>query len=378
MYDLLNTRIGDLELWRIVALFAAILVTYAIGKTAMIILQRMAPRFEKNDRPVSALFVNAIARSITFVAMVVGLVLGVQFLDLAPEIRHIIQTVISVLTVLAVAALAFRLTEVPAAWFQQHAEKSENKLAAMLVPIIRTSLRVTVIVLTLVQIAQVLSDQPITSIIAGLGVGGLALALAAQDSIRNFFGSVVIIADKPFQTGERVVVDGFDGIVEQVGMRSTKIRTLEGHLVTIPNGELANKSIQNIGKRPYIRRLFNITITYDTPPAKIERALEIVRGLLEDHEGMNENFPPRVFFNDFNSDSLNLLVIYWYHPPNFWDFLAFGEWLNKEIFRQFNEEGIDFAFPTQTIHLAGDKKRPVDVGLRSSKDSKLAEALEGR
>jgi len=363
--QILSTKIGDVELWRIIALFGSILIIYTVGKIGMLFLLRMVPRLENKERIIFALFVKSIARSLSFVALVIGLTFGVQFLNLSPDIQGILNTVISMLMVLAVAVMAYRFTEIPAVWFERHAQKSDNKLASMLVPIIRTTLRITVVVLAFVQIAQVLSDQPITSIIAGLGVGGLALALAAQDSIRNFFGSVVIIADKPFQNGERVVVDGFDGIVEQVGIRSTKIRTLEGHLVTIPNGELANKNIQNIGRRPYIRRLFNITITYDTPPEKIDRALEIVKGLLENHEGMNEDFPPRVYFNEFNSDSLNLLVIYWYHPPEFWDFLAFGERLNKEIFRRFNEEGIDFAFPTQTIHLAGDKKRPVDVGVRS-------------
>ena len=120
-------------------------------------------------------------------------------------------------------------------------------------------------------------------------------------------------------------MDGHDGPVEAVGLRSTKIRTLEGHLVTVPNGELANKTIQNIGKRPYIRRIVDLTITYDTPPEKIDRALEIVKELLDNHEGMDEERPPRVFFNEFNSASLNLRGIYWYHPPNFWEFMAFSE-----------------------------------------------------
>ena len=238
-------------------------------------------------------------------------------------------------------------------------KKTESKLDDMMAPLVKKSLRITVVILVLVQIAQILSDKPITSIIAGLGIGGLAIALAAQDSIKNFFGSIVLFADKPFEIGDRVIIDGHDGPVEEVGLRSTKIRTLDGHLVTIPNGELANKSIHNIGKRPYIRQVTNITITYDTPPDKIDRALEILKELLDNHEGMSEEFPPRVFFNAFNADSLNIIVYYWYHPPNYWDYAAFNEKFNKEIFTRFNEEGIDFAFPTQTIYLAGDPSRPL-------------------
>lgn len=145
----------------------------------------------------------------------------------------------------------------------------------------------------------------------------------------------------------------------------TRIRTLDGHLVTIPNGELANKTIQNIGKRPYIRRIMNITITYDTPPEKVRRAVEIVKEILADHEGMKPEMPPRVFFNDFNDASLNIFAIYWYHPPDWWAFCAFGERVNHELLQRFNDEKIDFAFPTQTLHLAGDPNRPLTVGIQN-------------
>ena len=128
----------------------------------------------------------------------------------------------------------------------------------------------------------------------------------AQDSTKNFFGSIVLYLDRPFEIGDRVVVDGHDWPVEEVGLRSTRIRTLDGHLVTIPNGELANRTARNVGKRPYIKRTANITITYDTPPEKIDRALDIIKALLDNHEGMNPDFPPRVVFNEFNSDSLNM------------------------------------------------------------------------
>ena len=177
----------------------------------------------------------------------------------------------------------------------------------------------------------------------------------AQDTIKNFFAAPwLVFTDRPFAIGDRVVVDGHDGVVQEVGFRSTRIRTLEGNLVTLPNGELANKTILNIGQRPHIHRLMNVTIPYDTPPKKVRRAVEILRDVLANHEGMEKDFPPRVFFNDFNSASLNLLVIYWYHLPDYWAYMAFSEKVNMEILRRFNDEGIEFAFPTQTLYLAGD------------------------
>jgi MscS family membrane protein len=264
---------------------------------------------------------------------------------------------------IGVGLVLYHLTDVINAWMAQRAAKNPaNKMDEMLGPIMRTSLRVTVIILTLLQVAQLLTDKPLTSILAGLGVGGLAVALAAQDTIKHFFGSVVIFADKPFQIGERISVDGVDGTIEEVGFRSTRIRTLEGHLVTMPNGDLANKTINNVSRRPNIRRILNLSLTYDTPPDKLVRAREIMVELLDNHEGMNPKFPPRVVFNDFGSAHLNLLVIYWYHPADWWPYMYFSEKLNFQILERFNAEGIDFAFPTQTLYLAGDPKRPLDIG----------------
>ena len=201
------------------------------------------------------------------------------------------------------------------------------------------------------------SRPPITSILAGLGVGGLAVALAAQDTIKNFFGSLVIFADHPFQLGDRIVANGEDGTVEEVGMRSTRIRTLDGHLVTVPNGELANQMIRNITKRPYIKRVANIGVTYDTPPEKVELAIKIIQEFLDTHnEKMHPDFPNRVFFNNFNDCSLNIMVIYWFAPPMYWDFLEFDQQFNMHVLRRFNEEGIEFAFPTQTIYLQNEEQ----------------------
>ncbi len=356
------------KLWRIVALFGIILLALLLGKIAKSLLQKSASSFETRQRPMTATTLNAVSRGVVFLFAAFGISTGLAFLELKLAVADLARTVGDILLALGVGYFLYWLVDIPATWLTKVSGETESRLDDMLVPIIRKSLRVTVVILALVQIAQILSDKPITSIIAGLGIGGLAFALAAQDTIKNFFGSIVLFVDKPFEMGDRIVVDGHDGPVAEVGLRSTKIRTLEGHLVTVPNGELANKTIQNIGKRPYIRRIADLTITYDTPPEKIDRALEIVRGILDNHEGMHPDFPPRVFFNDFNAASLNIRVIYWYHPPDYWSFMAFSERFNREVFQRFGEEGVDFAFPTQTLYLAGDAKRPLSFGIGSKKE----------
>ncbi len=367
MDTFLQIEVMGSKLWRILALFVVILITLLLGRIARFFLERFGEKFEAQERPIAAITLRALGRGVVFLFASVGIVLALPILELKSKMADVSNTVSALLLTIGVGYFLYWLAEIPGAFLSKIKAETESKLDAMMVPILRKSLRVTIVILVLVQIAQILSDKPITSIIAGLGIGGLAIALAAQDSIKNFFGSIVLFVDKPFEVGDRVVIDGHDGPIEEVGLRSTKIRTLDGHLVTVPNGELANKTIQNIGKRPYIRRVVNVTITYDTPPTKINKALEILKELLDHHEGMHEDLPPRVFFNDFNADSLNILFIYWYHPPNYWDYMAFTEQLNKEVFRRFNEEGIDFAFPTQTLFLAGDSKRPLILGAETEK-----------
>jgi len=363
-----QVEIAGNKLWRIAGLFIIILLAFLIGKILKTVLQKSIPRVETQGQFIFAAALNAIARSSTYFFAVFGISLGLNILNMTSKVAEIIGTINAILIATAVGLLVFWLVDVPLTWLTKISEKTESKLDDMLIPIIRKSLRVSVVVLVIVQIIQILSDKPLTSIIAGLGIGGLAVALAAQDSLKNIFGSLVLFVDKPFELGDRIVIEGHDGPVEEVGLRSTRIRTLDGHLITIPNGELANKTIQNIGKRPYIKRVADITITYDTPPQKIDRALEILKELLDNHEGMKNDFPPRVHFNDFNADSLNLRVFYWYHPPDYWAFMDFTERFNKEVFRRFNQEGIEFAFPTQTVYLAGDVARPLTIGIGKEAD----------
>jgi MscS family membrane protein len=197
---------------------------------------------------------------------------------------------------------------------------------------------------------------PLTTLLAGASVSGLALALAAQDSLKNILGSMMIMLDKPFRVGERIVVKGYDGVVEDIGLRSTKLRLLTGHQVSIPNEELARTEIENIGRRPYIRRAATIELPSGTSAAKIKRALEILRGILEDHEGMAEEYPPHVFLRDVNKGSLGIFMIYWYHPPDYWDFLAFSERVTLQMSEQFETAGISFAAPVLNVYMPPAKQ----------------------
>lgn len=197
---------------------------------------------------------------------------------------------------------------------------------------------------------------PLATLITSAGVGGLAVALAAQDTLKNVFGSIMVTLDKPYKVGERIVAKGYDGFVEQIGLRSTKLRLLTGHQVSIPNDDMARTDIKNIGRRPHIRGTANIQIPSHTPVAKVKRALEIMRGAIEGHEGMKEEFPPRVFLRDINDTSMGIVVFYWYHPPDYWSYLAFTERLNIRVMEQFELEQIPFSRPALTVRMAGNNE----------------------
>jgi len=353
---LTGTTVAGNELWRILLFFGVLLLSSVAGRALRQTLLFTAERFKQRQRRFVSVAVRSLASAAGALCLVIGLHVGVGVLRLGPGLQSAAGTSLGVAVVAAIAWALYCLVDVVDVWLRSLVSRTSSKLDDMLVPMVRKSLRVTIVLLAVLQAATLLSDKPVTSLLAGLGVGGLAVALASQDTLKNLFGSVVIFADKPFEMGDRIAVDDQDGTVEEVGFRSTRLRTLEGHLVTIANSDLANKMIRNISRRPNIRRVLNIGITYDTPPEKVERALAILKELLRDHEGLDPRFPPRVFFDEFKDYSLNLLAIYWYHPADYWAYLAFSERLNLQILQRFNAEGIAFAFPTQTLYLARENR----------------------
>jgi MscS family membrane protein len=290
-----------------------------------------------------------------------------EILDLTKTITQISDTAIGVLSTLAIVVFLYRLIELLVYELDRFAQRDDNMLDITFVQMIRLITRAVVIAIGAIYLLRALSGKPLSALLAGLGIGGIAIALAAQDTLKNFFGSIMIMLDKPFSVGQRVLVENYDGVVEDIGFRSTRVRTLTGHLVTVPNEKMATNAIENVGRRPHIRRLTNITITYDTPPDKVERALEIIREILDNHEGMHPDFPPRVYFNEFNDTSLNIMMIYWYHPADYWAYVELSEKVNLKIMRAFEKEGIEFAFPTTTTYLAHDERRPLHLSISSDR-----------
>lgn len=206
---------------------------------------------------------------------------------------------------------------------------------------------------------------PLVGLVASLSIGGLAIALAAQATLKNLLGSLEILVDRPYRVGERIVAGGHDGVVERIGLRSTRIRELDGNVTSIPNERMAAMEIENVGRRGSIRRSTQLRIATGTPPEKVEQALQIVREILANHEGMPAKNPPRVYFDEFNPDSLSIRMLYWYEPPDFWAFTDFSERVNLEIVRRFAEAGIALAPPTSRTELADASGQPLALPMPS-------------
>ena len=351
-------------IWRFALVLLVILVTMALGRIMQYGIESYARRREeKRGVSVVTLFLKCLSKPLYVAIFALGLFVCKLFLyfDDQEGIRTAIGTgwirIAKSVGAIALAYGLFRLVDVIEYYLNRWAAKTATKLDDMLVPVIRKSLRITIAIIAALFIAEtILGAGQIKTILLSAGVGGIAIALAAKDTIANFFGSVTIFADRPFQIDELVKIGEHLGPVEEVGFRSTRIRTLQGHLVTVPNSVIANSMVENIGRRPFIRRTSNITITYDSGQRGAKRAVEIIKEVLAGVPEINTDpeRPPRVYFNDFNDWSLNIYMSYWVKPPDYWLYQQVNERVNLEIMKRFEAEKIEFAFPSQTLYVKKD------------------------
>jgi len=350
--------------WRFLLVLLVVLVAMVAGRIVQYAINSYTLRLERK-KGVNALtlLLKAMANPIYVAIFAAGIFFckAPLFFDNETGIRTAIQsgwtTIARVMAAIAVAYALYRLVDVIEYYLNRLVGKTETKLDDMLVPIVRKALRITISIIAALLIAEnVLGAGRVKSLLFSAGIGGIAIALAAKDTIANFFGSITIFADRPFQMNELVKIGEHLGPVEGVGFRSTRIRTLQGHLVTVPNSVIANSMVENVGRRPFIRRTSNITITYDSGHKKAGRAVEIIKEILADVPEVNTDpeKPPRVYFNEFNDWSLNIYMSYWVKPPDYWLYQQVNERVNLEMMKRFEAEKIEFAFPSQTLYVKKD------------------------
>jgi MscS family membrane protein len=249
--------------------------------------------------------------------------------------------------------LIYKLVNVFCDYLTQLTAKTKNTFDDQLVPLVRKSLKVFTFIVGLIFILQN-NGVNVTAFITGLGIGGLAFALAAKDTLANLFGSVTIFLDRPFGIGDWIKAGDAEGVVEEVGFRCTRIRTFYNSQVSVPNSVMANAEIDNMGRRQYRRIFSTLNVTYGTPTEKIQAFVDGIKELIKANPKMRQDYY-EVHFNNFGPHSLDVMVYAFFEVPSWSEELSQKHQFFMDIVKLAEKLGVDFAFPTQTIHLAKDQ-----------------------
>ena len=269
------------------------------------------------------------------------------------DIRGYVYNGLSAAVAIALVWVGFAFIEVLGNGMSRRAAQSESKIDDLLVPMLRKTLKLFVAIIAGVWIIQNLGYS-VTSIVASLGIGGLALALAAQDTVSNFFGSVVVFTDKPFQVGDWVELDGVEGTIEEVGFRTTRIRQFDKALVVIPNKMFTTTPIRNYSERSIRRIKMTVGLSYEASSSQMHAFLEGARKLLEEHPMIDQKFH-FVHFIEFADSSLNV-QFYCFTSTAVWvEWLKAREELMLQIMDLVEDLGLEMAFPTRTVYLRDEK-----------------------
>jgi len=340
-----------LFLWQIVGLFVIILISFIIHKVFTLLFEKIILNVLHKVGYVRLAdeVVRPTAKPISYLFIFYLLILFMPVLQLPIGInKYVVLLLTSVWPIFAIIFF-YRLVDIFGLYLKKLAAKTESNLDDQLVPLARKILKTFVIAIGVLVILDNLHVN-ITGILAGLSIGGLAFALAAQDTIKNFFGSLMIFIDKPFQVGDWITSGEVDGTVEEVGFRSTRVRTFRNSVISVPNGALADRMVDNHGLRAYRRFHTQLALTYDTPPALIKIFVEGLRGIVKDHPDTRKDYH-EIYLNEMANSSLNVMFYIFFEASSWSDELKGRHEILLSIIELANELGVNFAFPTQTLHM---------------------------
>lgn len=342
------------ELWKylfsLIYIFLAFYVSKLLDYLTRVWLKRWA---EKTETKFDDLVLELLNGPVKVVAFIIFLRIGLDVFSWPEIVQKFLAKGFTVIVAITLTYMVMKFVDLLMSFWRQRAAAQEDQaFNQQLFPIIRKSLKLFIIAVAALVTLDNLGVN-ITAAIASLSIGGLAVGLAAQDTLANLFGAVAIFLDKPFKIGDRIQIDNIDGPVESIGLRSTRVRNLDGHLVTIPNKTMGNATIINIQARPNIKTVMNIGITYDTPVEKVKLALKLVEEVFRGHP-MTKDLV--MSFNKFESSALNILVVHWWNGTDMKACLASLQEMNLTLKERFDNAQISFAFPTQTIYMKQDSK----------------------
>jgi MscS family membrane protein len=330
-----------------------IAVTYIVGgiiiaKIAYFIFKRIAKGYiNRTKTQLDDVLVDTLEKPVVFAIAVFGFYLGMQQLNMTSDTAVLVSNTDKVLVVICITWFITRLVNAMVEEYMEPAiEISESRSKKQLLPIITKVITITIWIIGVI-IAFDIIGYNLAGLIAGLGIGGLAFALAAKDYLQNIFGGISVFTDKPFAINDRIKIDGFDGTVEEIGIRSSRIRTLSGTLVTIPNSMFISSSVENVALEPTRKIILRLGLTYSTSPEKMKESMEILKQIVADNQDILMDIPV-VFFE--NLADFSLVILFIYHIRKGADIPLAQNKINLEILERFEKSGLEFAFPTRTIH----------------------------
>lgn len=274
--------------------------------------------------------------------------------DIAPKsefgLRLVLHRMYLTILILSFAWAALKFSEFLGHVLMARAELTESKADDQVIPFMIEILKILIVTFSIFFTLGAVFKVDVGALIAGLGIGGLALALAAKESLENLLASFVIFFDKPFMIDDLVQVNGVVGTVEKIGFRSTRLRTLEKSYLTLPNRQMIDNTLDNLSMRTFRRVKFNIGVEYGTSETQLKAIVQEIQEYIDAHPNTNQD--GEIHFMDFGSSSLDIMVLYFIDTMDWSVYLKIKEEINFEIMRIVQNHGADFAFPTQTIHLA--------------------------
>ncbi|MCB2207603.1 MAG: mechanosensitive ion channel family protein [Bacteroidetes bacterium] len=299
----------------------------------------------KSKTKIDDLIVDMLEEPLIYIIALGGVWFAVQRLTFTDQVSSYLDHGFWFVVILVVTWFIARLLEALIdEYLTPIVKNSESDIDDQLLPVARKAIKYAIWILGII-IALNNAGFNVGAVLAGLGIGGLALAMAAKDTVANFFGGFTIFTDKPFILGDRIKVAGYDGIVQEVGLRSTRIKTLDGTILTVPNMKFTDNIVENVSLEPSRKVALNLGLTYDTPEDKIQLAIDILKDIIAHTEGAEESVP--VGFNSFGDFSLGIIFIYYIKKES--DILQVQTDVNMQILKRFNENKLEFAFPTQSI-----------------------------
>lgn len=350
----LRERSFLLENWQWLGLVALVLLGWIVARVVRVILHGPVQRIlERHEWRVPREMVWRLLQPTGLIATGIVWIVGLNWIGLPSSAQVVAMLVVKFMVAFGLVRGSFRFIDIVTWVLKQKAEKTPNRFDDLVVPFFDKTSKVFVVCLGIVFIADVLGISP-ASLLAGLGIGGLALALAAQDTVKNLFGSLTVILDRPFEIGDDIKIGAdITGTVEEVGFRSTRIRTYENTLITVPNGNLISATVDNQGKRTFFRCRLLLGLQYDTAPDKIHAFTEGLIELARNHPDTRKEVI-RAGLHEFSASSLDVLFICHFAVADHAANIKARHILLLGIITLANRIGVEFAYPTQTVHLVPD------------------------